>query len=153
MVTTHQSGAHKIPVGQGHVITSSQSGSVPLSHVVTTHQSEGHKVPVGLGYLITSHQPEPAGQISHVTGSHGMTVCKERWGWIIFNISFITQPCLLLSRGGELIQHYLNVGKILLQCGSLRQELWRRVLTDGYWGWKMPCMHVRRCVALSCSSN
>nr|XP_022303453.1 uncharacterized protein LOC111111017 isoform X2 [Crassostrea virginica] len=71
MVTTHQSGAHKIPVGQGHMITSSQSGSVPLSHVVTTHQSEGHKVPVGLGHLIISHQPEPAGQISHVTGSHG----------------------------------------------------------------------------------
>ena len=136
MVTTHQSGAHEIPVEQGHVITSSQSGSVRpvlLSHVVTTHQSEGHKVPVGLGHLITSHQPEPAGQISHVTGSHGMTQCVRNVEvGFFFNISFITQPCLLLSRGGELIKHYLNVGKILLQCGSLRQELWRRVLTDGY---------------------
>lgn len=52
----------------------------------------------------------------------------------------------LFNRRGRFIQHYLHVDEVLYKRSSLRQQLSRRLLPDGFRGRQMSSLHLHTCV-------
>lgn len=119
------------------------SGTV--GHVISTHQSGSQAV-----LMKTPHHPVSLVQITHVSGSHG-TIWWWRFiicHWFACNLHkiFLILHCLLFNRRGRFIQHYLYVDEVLYKRSSLRQQLSRRLLPDGFRGRQMSSLHLHKCV-------
>lgn len=139
LVSTSQHGCTGVECHQ----TIGTSGTV--GHVISTHQSGPQAVP-----LKTPHHPVPLVQITHVSGSHGTiswwrSIIRHWFTCNLHKILFILH-CLLFNRRGRFIQHYLYVDEVLYKRSSLRQQLSRRLLPDGFRGRQMSSLHLHKCV-------
>lgn len=56
-------------------------------------------------------------------------------------------PCQWVTRRGRFIQHYLHVDEVLYKRSSLRQQLSRRLLLDGFRGRQMSSLHLHKNIA------